>query len=31
MQLQKHRLQDESSKHYDRWQCMPEKCEGMNK
>ena len=29
--LQNHTLQDVSSKHYDRWQYMPEKREGMNK
>jgi integrase len=29
--LQNHTLQDVSSKHYDRWQYMPEKCAGMKK
>jgi integrase len=29
--LQNHTLQDVSSKHYDRWQYMPEKREGMKK
>lgn len=29
--LQDHTLQDVSSKHYDRWQYMPEKREGMKK
>jgi hypothetical protein len=29
--IQNHALQDVSSKSYDRWNYIPEKCEGMEK